>query len=141
MMFLLCKIDIILNQNIQVDRKSLFNGSWRLELNQNIQFTSNFTNFTVKFIVKFNTKDIFLIEFLVCGCSIVRRFPGLCSGPRLGALKRATPDPPSSIRVSDASRPRMIRVPSTIEHLGKIRIPPPCQKILDVILYRNIYYM
>jgi len=59
MMFLLCKIDIILNQNIQVDRKSLFNASWMLKLIQNIQFTSNFTHFRVKFIAIFYMKDIF----------------------------------------------------------------------------------
>jgi len=32
----------------------------------------------------------------------------------------------------------MIRVCSTVEHLGKIKIPPPCQKILDTGLQNSM---
>jgi len=45
----------------------------------------------------------------------------------LGGAKARHPRPPS-LRVSDASRPRMIRVPSTFEHVGKIRTLTPLSK-------------
>jgi len=61
MMFLLCKIDINLNQNNQVDEILLHNAivascSWFIDL----KFSTDFTNSRVKFLVKFWLKD-FLI--------------------------------------------------------------------------------